>query len=163
MTTNLPLKLETLPQTLSKEEAITLELIENTPIFKASQKVQTRIETLLEQLTQSPLTPQEEQELDDYEQLDDYLSLVNRTIRNLYLQYWTRDMTINRYLSLENLHQIRKRANDLCEYCHTSEKWQYVKFTIDHVIPLIQRRIKYFNVNSCYGYFEASSTKQWEF
>jgi len=45
-------------------------------------------------------------------------------------------MTIHRYLSLENQHQIRKRANDLCEYCYTSEKWQYVKFTIDHVIPL---------------------------
>jgi hypothetical protein len=44
MTTNLPLKLETLPQALPKEEAITIELIENTPIFKASQKVQTRIE-----------------------------------------------------------------------------------------------------------------------
>jgi hypothetical protein len=44
MTTNLPLKLGTLPQTLPKEEAITIELIENTPIFKASQKVQTRIE-----------------------------------------------------------------------------------------------------------------------
>jgi len=86
MTTNLPLKLKTLPQTLPKEEAITIELIENTPIFKASQKVQTHIETLLEKQTQSPLNAQEEQELDDYEQLDDYLSLVNRTIRNLYLQ-----------------------------------------------------------------------------
>lgn len=32
--------------------------------------------------------------------------------------------------------QVRERANYLCEYCHTSEKWQYVPFTIDHVIPV---------------------------
>ncbi len=32
--------------------------------------------------------------------------------------------------------QIRERAGYLCEYCHTSERWQYVRFTIDHVIPL---------------------------
>jgi hypothetical protein len=33
---------------------------------------------------------------------------------------------------------IRYRANHLCEYCHTSELWQYVRFTIDHVLPLSQ-------------------------
>jgi hypothetical protein len=32
--------------------------------------------------------------------------------------------------------QVRERANFLCEYCHASEQWQYVQFTIDHVIPL---------------------------
>jgi hypothetical protein len=26
----------------------------------------------------------------------------------------------------------------LCEYCHASEKWQYVQFTVDHVLPLAQ-------------------------
>lgn len=31
---------------------------------------------------------------------------------------------------------VRARANELCEYCHTSERWQYVPFTIDHVTPL---------------------------
>jgi len=31
--------------------------------------------------------------------------------------------------------QVRRRANLLCEYCHTSERWQYVRFTIDHVFP----------------------------
>jgi 5-methylcytosine-specific restriction endonuclease McrA len=31
---------------------------------------------------------------------------------------------------------VRNRANFLCEYCHTSEKWQYVMFTIEHVIPV---------------------------
>jgi HNH endonuclease len=34
--------------------------------------------------------------------------------------------------------QVRQRANYLCEYCHASEQWQYVKFTIDHVVPLSQ-------------------------
>lgn len=33
---------------------------------------------------------------------------------------------------------VRQRANGLCEYCHTSEKWQYVCFTVDHVIPISQ-------------------------
>lgn len=31
--------------------------------------------------------------------------------------------------------QVRQRANYLCEYCHASERWQYVSFTVDHVIP----------------------------
>ncbi|MEH2321400.1 HNH endonuclease [Nostoc sp.] len=34
--------------------------------------------------------------------------------------------------------QVRQRASELCEYCHASEKWQYVLFTVDHVIPLSQ-------------------------
>jgi hypothetical protein len=32
--------------------------------------------------------------------------------------------------------QVRKRAEYLCEYCHTSERWQYVRFTLDHVVPV---------------------------
>lgn len=31
---------------------------------------------------------------------------------------------------------IRERAAGLCEYCHTKEQWQYIRFTVDHVIPL---------------------------
>jgi hypothetical protein len=31
---------------------------------------------------------------------------------------------------------IRQRANYLCEFCHANERWQYVKFTVDHIIPL---------------------------
>jgi len=34
--------------------------------------------------------------------------------------------------------QVRKRANYLCEYCHTSERWQYVRFTIDHIVPALE-------------------------
>jgi HNH endonuclease len=31
--------------------------------------------------------------------------------------------------------QVRERANYLCEFCHANEKWQYVRFTVDHVMP----------------------------
>jgi len=31
---------------------------------------------------------------------------------------------------------VRERAKHLCEYCHTDEHWQAVRFTIDHVVPL---------------------------
>jgi hypothetical protein len=34
--------------------------------------------------------------------------------------------------------QVRRRANYACEYCHTSEHWQAVRFTIDHVVPVIE-------------------------
>ncbi len=34
--------------------------------------------------------------------------------------------------------QVRQRANGLCEYCHAIEKWQFVQFTIDHVMPVSQ-------------------------
>jgi HNH endonuclease len=33
---------------------------------------------------------------------------------------------------------IRQRTNYLCEYCHAAEQWQYVRFTVDHVIPRAQ-------------------------
>lgn len=36
--------------------------------------------------------------------------------------------------SVEGL--VRRRAGERCEYCHTSEHWQYIPFTIDHVVPL---------------------------
>ena len=34
--------------------------------------------------------------------------------------------------------QVRQRAHHLCEFCHASEQWQYVQFTVDHIIPLSQ-------------------------
>ena len=45
-------------------------------------------------------------------------------------------MSANRYISEATQNQVRQRANYLCEYCHVSEKWQYVPFTVDHIIPL---------------------------
>jgi HNH endonuclease len=32
--------------------------------------------------------------------------------------------------------QVREQANFLCEFCHAAECWQYVRFTVDHVIPI---------------------------
>ena len=85
MTTHLTLKLEHLPATLPPEEAIKIELVEGVPVFRASQKVQQRIENLLIKQQENSLSLEEEQELDDHEKLDDYLNLVNRTIRNFYV------------------------------------------------------------------------------
>ncbi len=32
--------------------------------------------------------------------------------------------------------QVSLRAAFLCEYCHTNERWQYIRFTVDHIIPV---------------------------
>ena len=45
-------------------------------------------------------------------------------------------MSANRYITEATQNQVRQRAKLLCEYCHASEQWQYVSFTVDHVIPL---------------------------
>jgi hypothetical protein len=85
MTPNLPLKLHNLPNSLPIEGAVRIELVEGLPILRASSTVQTRIETLLAKQKDLALTTEEEKELDNYEELDDYLSLVNRTVRNVLL------------------------------------------------------------------------------
>ncbi len=33
---------------------------------------------------------------------------------------------------------VRQRAGGKCEYCHALERWQYVPFTVDHVIPIVE-------------------------
>ncbi|MDY6781023.1 MAG: hypothetical protein SW833_00440 [Cyanobacteriota bacterium] len=78
-------KLQNLSKSLPIEGAIRIELIEGIPIFRASSTIQKRIDTLLEKQQDSFLNSEEEQELDLYEEIDDYLSFVNRTVRNLYL------------------------------------------------------------------------------
>jgi 5-methylcytosine-specific restriction endonuclease McrA len=30
---------------------------------------------------------------------------------------------------------VRERAHRHCEYCHADERWQFVRFTIDHMVP----------------------------
>jgi len=69
---------------LSAENAVRIELEEGVPVFRASAAVQTRIEALLSEQHDSTLSPAEEQELDRYEAVDDYLSFLNRVVRNLY-------------------------------------------------------------------------------
>ncbi|MBD2300624.1 hypothetical protein H6G80_05475 [Nostoc sp. FACHB-87] len=83
MTINFPMKLSHLPDSLPLEGAVRIELVEGVPIFRASILVQKRIEELLAKQKEVPLTNKEEQELTEYEELDDYLSLINRLIRNI--------------------------------------------------------------------------------
>lgn len=79
-------RLSRLPATLPPEGAIRIEIEEGVPIFRASDTVQARIEMLLSQRRTSRLSVEEEQELDSYEEIDDYLSFLNRVVRNLHTQ-----------------------------------------------------------------------------
>lgn len=47
-------------------------------------------------------------------------------------------MTVARKLPADVRQQVRLRAALLCEYCHTNERWQYVRFTIDHLTPTVK-------------------------
>ena len=69
--------------TLPREGAIEIELEESVLVFRVSRAVQERIETLVEKERISQLTSDEAQELDQYEEIDDYLSFLNRLTRNL--------------------------------------------------------------------------------
>lgn len=42
---------------------------------------------------------------------------------------------MSRKFSEEVREIVHRRAGFLCEYCHTNERWQYVRFTIDHIFP----------------------------
>lgn len=75
--------LHRLPATLPVEGAVRLEIEEGVPIFRASSTVQAQIEALLAKQRTSQLSVEEEQELDSYEEIDDYLSFLNRVVRNL--------------------------------------------------------------------------------
>jgi hypothetical protein len=79
------LKLRYLPDTLPLEGAVRIELVEGVPRFRPSSLVQERIATLIKKQKESALISEEETELNVYEELDDYLSLVNRTMRNILL------------------------------------------------------------------------------
>ncbi len=74
-----------LPDSLPRDRAVELDLVEGVLIFRASQTAKDRIEALLEKQRSSGLTEAEENELDRYEELDDYLSLHNRLTRNHFL------------------------------------------------------------------------------
>ena len=82
MNTSTIAPLTTLPKNLPLDGAIAITLQDGVMIFRASQNIQQRIESLLDKREETPLTEIEEQELDDFAAIDDYLSLVNRMIRN---------------------------------------------------------------------------------
>lgn len=79
--------LDRLPSSLPLEGAVRIELEEGIPIFRVSSSVQDRITNLLDLQQIQGLTELEEEELDAYEEIDDYLSFINRTIRNLVLKH----------------------------------------------------------------------------
>jgi hypothetical protein len=65
------------------ERAVGIALEEGVPVFRASSAVQERIEALLEKQVDGGLSEGEVQELDCYGEIDDYLSFVNRMVRDL--------------------------------------------------------------------------------
>lgn len=79
----LPLpKIRKLPRSLPAEGAISMALEEGIPIFRASRMVQERVQLLLDKVADDKLSLGESEELDRYEEIDDYLSHLNRLIRN---------------------------------------------------------------------------------
>jgi hypothetical protein len=75
-------KLNQLPDTFPTESAVRIEVEEGVPLFRASTSVTKRIEDLLDKENQGKLTRAEQDELDRYEEFDDYLSFLNRLVRN---------------------------------------------------------------------------------
>jgi len=84
-------RLRSLPVTLPVEGAIRIELEEGIPILRASSSVQDRIEMLLRKQRESRLSIEEAEEFDRYEEIDDYLSFLNRIVRNLFQARQTRE------------------------------------------------------------------------
>ena len=78
-------KLQQLPGSLPLDGAVRLELQEGVPVLRASTTVQRRVKALVRKQQEKSLTPEEMDELDRYEEIDDYLSFVNRTVRNQFL------------------------------------------------------------------------------
>lgn len=78
-------KLQRLPESFLRDGSVQLELEQGVVIFRATSAMQSRIAELLEKQCAFALSAAEERELSDYEELDDYLSHVNRLIRNLSL------------------------------------------------------------------------------
>ena len=80
-----PLQTGTLLAALPIELAVRIELEEGIPVLRASAAVQDRIEALLHKQEEAGLTREEVAELDRYEDIDAYLSHLNRIVRNQHL------------------------------------------------------------------------------
>jgi hypothetical protein len=76
-------RLQSLAASLPLENAVRIDIEEGLLVFKASHLTSGRIEKLLLKQRVSGLNAVEEKELDRYEEMDDYLSFVNRVVRNL--------------------------------------------------------------------------------
>jgi hypothetical protein len=77
-----PPMLKALLELLPIDAAVRIELIEGVPIFRAPPHVQERIEELLARRQTAALDAEEVRELMQYEELDEFLGLVNRLMRN---------------------------------------------------------------------------------
>ena len=66
-----------------QDGAISMTIQNGVPIFRASQAVMSRIMELLEKQKEGIITHEEKADLDQFEQIDDYLSHLNRLVRNL--------------------------------------------------------------------------------
>jgi hypothetical protein len=82
LTQTMPI-LHGLPISLPRDGAIQLEFEQGVLIFRVSQAVQDRIEELLSKQSTLGLSQAEAEELEQYEDIDDYLSFTNRLLRNL--------------------------------------------------------------------------------
>ncbi len=76
-------KLGEVPLGTNLETSVGIELVEGVPILRASAGIQNRIEELLDKQQTDGLSEEEDKEMDFYAEMDDYLSLVNRTMRNM--------------------------------------------------------------------------------
>ena len=76
-------RLYSLPKALPLEGAVRIDLEEGIPVFRASAFIQARIEKLLLKEREARLSVQGKRELDQWEEIDDYLSLMNCVARNL--------------------------------------------------------------------------------
>lgn len=81
-TPSLP-ELTQLPTSLPGDGAINIVLEKGVPTFRASPAVVKRIQHLLAQERDTGLSEDEAKELVQYEDIDDYLSHLNRVVRNL--------------------------------------------------------------------------------
>lgn len=75
--------LHQLPITLPVDGAISMSMEAGVPVFRASKAVQTHIQNLLHKQQTAQLSSEEAEEMDRYEEIDDYLSHLNRLVRNL--------------------------------------------------------------------------------
>lgn len=74
--------LQALAHVLPLDDAVRLELREGILIFRAAPRIQERIEELLDKQADGLLREEDKRELARYEELDEFLSLVNRLVRN---------------------------------------------------------------------------------
>lgn len=84
-----------LPPTLPPDGSIALEIEQGVAIFRVSPSVQTHIEELLDKQRLTGLSQDEEKELDQYEEIDDYLSYINRLLRKITLAQESSDAPLS--------------------------------------------------------------------